>query len=63
MAMNIETSQGRYAMKPEQVADELTYRSYAFNRRTNPDVPVNRWMSIFSNVPEMEVRYQTERMQ
>lgn len=47
-------------MNNQQILDELTYRSYAFNRSFNPSIAVNRWMQIFQHVPEMEVRYQKE---
>jgi hypothetical protein len=44
----------------DRVVDELTYRSYVFNRRRSPDVPVERWYHVFSNADAFEARYQRE---
>lgn len=40
------------------VVDELTYRSYAFNRQNFPEVLPERWATIFPNASEMEERFQ-----
>lgn len=42
---------------PEQVVDELTYRSYAHNRNLHPDIEPEKWAVIFSNAAELEKRY------
>lgn len=42
------------------VVDELTYRSYACNRRRAPAVAPERWAHIFADVPELEARFQAE---
>jgi len=44
------------------VIDELTYRSYRFNRDSSPDVTPEKWGLVFGNVPEMEARYQREKI-
>ena len=40
--------------------DELTYRSYAHNRRISPAVAPERWGKLFANAEAMERRFQSE---
>lgn len=42
------------------IVDELTYRSYAHNRRMFPHVAPERWAVIFSNAEALEARYLRE---
>jgi hypothetical protein len=44
----------------DRVIDELTYRSYVWNRRRSPEVSVERWTEVFSNAERLEERYQRE---
>jgi hypothetical protein len=48
---------------PNDLIDELTFRSYAHNRGLAPDVSPERWAKIFPNGPAMEARLQREREQ
>lgn len=41
-----------------QIVDELTYRSYAWNRTLKPEITPTQWMAGFYNVSAMEQRYQ-----
>ena len=41
----------------EQTVDELTYRSYAFNRRQFPKVSPERWRTIFPDQQTLEERF------
>ena len=45
----------------DELADELVYRSYRYNREQNPDIPAERWAELFTRQPQMELRYQNER--
>ena len=45
-------------MTPIDIVDELTYRSYAHNRRLSPDVSPERWMAVFGeDAAQMEERF------
>lgn len=44
----------------KDIADELTYRSYASNRRRSPWIAPERWARVYENAAEMERRYQQE---
>lgn len=44
------------------IIDELTYRSYRWNRQLTPDVKAERWELIFGpQAIDMEARFQRER--
>lgn len=45
----------------DEIIDELTYRSYAHNRRMFPQTTPEQWAVIFPNVPAMEARFQVVR--
>lgn len=46
---------------PEQIIDELTYRCYADNRATNPEVEPAEWRTVFGIATgRFEQRYQME---
>ena len=48
-------------MTPEQIVDELTYRSYAYNRERSPEVSPERWEKVFGpQAKQMEMRLQAE---
>ena len=40
--------------------DYLVFASYRHNRRSNPDIPAERWAAIFDNAAELEAAYQRE---
>lgn len=43
--------------------DELTYRSYRWNRQRRPDIPAEKWQRVFGPAAAilLEARYQKER--
>ena len=44
-----------------QIVDELTYRSYSFNRQRSPEIAPERWAKVFGPSAEgMEIRYRVE---
>jgi len=43
-----------------ELIDELTYRSYSYNRKRSPEIPADKWRKVFSNADEMEKRFQVE---
>jgi hypothetical protein len=44
------------------IVDELTYSSYAHNRRISPHISPERWMHVFGpEVQELEMRFQAEK--
>lgn len=43
------------------LVDELTYISYAYNRRVSPHISVDRWRLIYTDVDTLEKRYQREK--
>jgi len=46
------------------VINELTYRSYRWNRLLTPEVDAARWQLIFGPAAiEMEARFQRERLE
>ena len=45
-------------MTPEEIADELIYRSYVYNRERFPEIKAERWIMAYPNAAEMERRYQ-----
>jgi hypothetical protein len=49
------------ALAPDDVVDELTYKSYRQQRKLCPEKPAERWVPIFGDVTEMEERYQAEQ--
>ena len=50
----------REALTPAGLVDELTYISYAHNRKLSPEVSSERWAAIYPNAAAMERRYQEE---
>lgn len=44
----------------KKVIDELTYASYAFNRKHSPAITPEKWGTIFDNVLLLEERFQKE---
>ena len=44
----------------EKLFSELTYASYAHQRRISPEVSPERWAKIFPRAQAMEARYQEE---
>jgi hypothetical protein len=44
----------------QQIADELTYRSYRYNRERFPEIPPERYVMAYPNGAELEKRYQAE---
>ena len=49
-------------MKAVEIVDELTYRSYAENRRRSPDISPERWAKVFGvGAVQMEERFHSER--
>ena len=49
-------------MKPIEIVDELTYRSYAFNRQRSPEITPERWEKVFGpSAARMEEKFQNER--
>ena len=49
-------------MKPSEVVDELTYRSYAWNRRRSPGISPERWAKVFGeSAAQMEHRFAKEK--
>lgn len=60
--LDVETPQGRYAMRPAQLVDELTYRSYAWNRQLAPMTTPAEWAIVYGAATEaLEQRYQAEQ--
>lgn len=47
-------------MTPTQAVAELTYSSYAHNRRRSPWIAPERWARVYEGAEEMERRYQEE---
>lgn len=45
-------------MNEEMIIDELTYRSYAYNRDRFPEINPQRWTTIYPHADAMERRYQ-----
>jgi hypothetical protein len=45
---------------PEQVTDELIYRSYRYNRERFPEIPAVRFAMAYPNGAALEERYQGE---
>jgi hypothetical protein len=45
----------------KMIVDELMYRNYTFNRERTPHIPVRLYKLVFSNVDDMEQRYQAEK--
>lgn len=49
-------------ISPEAAVDELTYRSYAYNRDRSPEIPADRWRRVYADwAAAFELRYQQER--
>lgn len=48
-------------MSVATILDELTYRSYAYNRDIAPDIAPERWARLFADAEALERRYQSER--
>lgn len=47
---------------PQELVEELTYRSYAHNRNLAPHIKPETWVKAYGDsVPEMEARYLRER--
>jgi hypothetical protein len=44
----------------KELIDELTYRSYSYNRQRSLEIPAEHWRKVFSNADNMEKRFQTE---
>lgn len=44
-----------------ELFNEITYANYYHNRDLAPDITPERWKKIYSNVDEMEKRYQEEK--
>lgn len=67
--MFISEEEGRMNSHPKEldaldIVSELTYRSYAHNRRITPAVSAERWELVFGpNAKQMEQRFQDERKQ
>jgi hypothetical protein len=62
-----QSTKGEQAMQrmtldsPDQIIDELMYRSYSHNRRLVPETPPERYKIIFGEAVErMEQRFQME---
>ena len=45
----------------QQLVDELTYANYAHNRQRSPDLTPEQWTKVYSNVYQLEARYQQEQ--
>ena len=45
---------------PEDIVDELTYRAYYYNRKRRPDIPLEAWGKVFSNVEKLEAKFQKD---
>lgn len=43
------------------IVDELTYRSYVWNRQQSPLVTLQQWRRVFERADVWEARYQQER--
>jgi hypothetical protein len=43
-----------------ETVDELTYKSYAHNRRRFPEVSPERWARVFADAASYETRFQAE---
>ena len=49
------------SMNPSEIVDELTYRSYAHNRRLSPGVAPERWVKVYGeSAAQMEERFANE---
>lgn len=44
---SIPTNQG--TKTPEEIVDELTYRSFRHNVLKNPKISIQRWTAVFGN--------------
>jgi len=44
----------------KELIDELTYRSYSYNRLRSPEIPAEHWRKVFSNADNMEKRFKAE---
>jgi hypothetical protein len=51
---------GEQMDKLKEFIDELIYRSYKYNRQRSPEIPAEKWKTIFQNATEMENRLQSE---
>jgi hypothetical protein len=45
-------------MNGEEIIDELTYRSYVYNRERFPEIKAERWIMAYPDAEAMEKRYQ-----
>lgn len=43
-----------------ELIDELTYRSYAYNRLRSPDISPERWSKIYGDTKLMEIKFHNE---
>jgi hypothetical protein len=41
--------------------DELTYRSYKYNRERSPEIPARQWKVLFTNADIFEQKLQIEK--
>ena len=60
MAINIDLTDGITREQCDTLVDELCYRNYRWNRKRSPQIPVEWYKNVFSNVDAMERRYQWE---
>lgn len=45
-------------MSDVEIVDELTYRSYSYNRERFPEITPQRWVTIYPSAEAMERRFQ-----
>lgn len=45
-------------MTPEEMAAEMIYRSYVYNRARFPEIKPERYVTLYENAAELERRYQ-----
>lgn len=46
-----------------EMLDDLTYRSYSYNRSLSPNIKPWQWARIFPDAAALEARYQQELME
>ena len=45
----------------DELLDELTYRSYKYNRDRSPEISAKSWAHVFVDAEKYERRYQEEK--
>lgn len=47
-------------MNYKEFINEATYLSYKYNRKRTPEIKPEEWRSVYSNIEQLERRYQAD---